>query len=88
MIFGTVSAALLLRWVPRVLPLESIYVLHFAASALVVLAVAHHLTYEGVGGGRSLLVRSWGEVKSALAETFGYLGVLGEKAPRLGCSFL
>jgi len=84
MILGTVSAALLLRWVPRFLPLESIYVLHFAASALVVLAVAHHLTYEGVGGGRALLVRSWSEVKSALAETFGYLGVFGREGAAFG----
>ncbi len=84
MILGTVTAALLLRWVPRFLPLEVIYLLHFAASAMVVVGLAHHLTYEGVGGGRALLVRSWGEVKSALAEAFGYLGVFGREGAAFG----
>ncbi|MBI2888027.1 MAG: cytochrome b/b6 domain-containing protein [Chloroflexi bacterium] len=84
MALGLVSAAFLLRWLERSLSLSDIYLLHYAASALVVFVVAHHVTYHGVSGGRGLLPRSRAEVKQALAELLGYVGVFARQRAVLG----
>lgn len=84
MLLGLVGAAFLLRWVERSFPLMTAYVLHHLGAALVVVVVAHHLVYQGISGGRGLIPHSWAEVKQALAELLGYLGVFARQRAVLG----
>lgn len=72
---GLITAAWLLKWFGDPFSLSTTYVLHFVGAGLVLLAVAHHLTYQLVGGGTGLLPRSWADVKNAAAEVIGYAGV-------------
>lgn len=72
---GLITAAWLLRWLGRPVSLETTYVLHFLGAGLTVVAVAHHLTYQLVGGGTGLIPRSWADFKNALAELVSYFGV-------------
>jgi cytochrome b subunit of formate dehydrogenase len=75
MVLCLITAAWLLRWFDNPFSLETTYVIHFAGAALILVAVAHHLTYQFVGGGTGLLPRSGADVKNAAAELAGYTGV-------------
>src|SRR5262245_56947047 len=70
-----ISAMWLLRWFDNPFSLETTYVIHFIGAAMILVAVAHHLTYQIVGGGTGLLPRSGADVKNAAAEVVGYTGV-------------
>ena len=72
---GIITAAWLLTWFERPVSLETVYILHFFGAGLTTAAVAHHLTFQFVGGGRGLLPRWGGDVRNALAEVVGYTGV-------------
>ncbi|HEY7270929.1 MAG TPA: cytochrome b/b6 domain-containing protein [Dehalococcoidia bacterium] len=69
-----VTAAMLLGWFGD-LSLNTLLMLHFIGAGFVVAAVAHHVTYQLVDGGRGLL--RWGkrEPMNALAEAVSYAGV-------------
>lgn len=72
---GLITAAWLLQWFGDPFSLETTYALHFLGSGLMLVAVAHHVTYQLVGGGTGLLPRSGADFKSAVAEVVGYTGV-------------
>jgi cytochrome b subunit of formate dehydrogenase len=72
---GLITAAWLLRWFADPFSLHTTYVLHFLGAGLTVTAVAHHLTYQVIGGGSGLLPRSGEDVKNAFAEAISYTGV-------------
>ena len=72
---GLITAAWLLRWFENPFSLQTAYALHFLGAGLTVTAVAHHLTYQVIGGGSGLLPRSGSDVKNAFAEVIGYTGV-------------
>lgn len=72
---GLITAAWLQRWIDRPFSLETTYTIHFVGAGLTLAAVAHHVTYELVGGGTGLLPRRKADVKNAVAEAVGYAGV-------------
>jgi cytochrome b subunit of formate dehydrogenase len=72
---GLLTAAWLLRWLHDPLSLSTTYLLHFIGAGMVLAAVAHHLTYQIVGGGAGLIPRRWADVKDCFAELVGYTGV-------------
>jgi thiosulfate reductase cytochrome b subunit len=72
---GLMTAAWLKRWFDRPFSLETTYIIHFVGAGMTLMAVAHHLTYELVGGGGGLLPRKVADFKNALAELASYTGV-------------
>jgi len=72
---GLITAAWLLKWFGDPFSLETTYALHFLAAGMMVAAVAHHITYQLVGGGMGLLPHSRADVKNAAGEVVGYTGV-------------
>lgn len=76
---GLLTAAMLLRWLRNPLSLNTTYLLHYIGAGLTVGAVAHYVAYEAAGGGGRLLIRSWSDVRSALGEVIGYLGVFRDR---------
>jgi cytochrome b subunit of formate dehydrogenase len=69
-----VTSMMLLGWFGGP-SLETTYLLHFIGAGFVVAAVAHHVTYQLVGGGQGLISWRKGDVKNAVAETVSYAGV-------------
>jgi cytochrome b subunit of formate dehydrogenase len=74
-VFGLITAIWLLKWVHNPASLRTTYILHFVGAGFSLAAVAHHLAYQLVGGGRGLVPRARSDVKSALGETASYTGV-------------
>lgn len=72
---GLITAVWLLNWFDRPFSLYTTYLLHFIGAGMTLAAVAHHVTFELVGGGTGLLPRRTADFKNALAELVGYTGV-------------
>ena len=70
-----ITAIWILDWFGNPVSLETTYVIHYLGAGFSVVAVAHHLTYQLVGGGRGLITRSRADVKNAIAEVVAYTGV-------------
>lgn len=70
-----ITATWLRRWFGRPFSLETTYVLHFIGAGLIMAAVAHHITFQRVGGGTGLIPKRRADFKNALAEMVGYTGV-------------
>jgi cytochrome b subunit of formate dehydrogenase len=70
-----VTAVFLLGWTGNPLSLETAYAVHLIGAGFVLAAVAHHLTYQIVGGGGGLIPTSRSDLKSAFAESVSYAGV-------------
>jgi hypothetical protein len=70
-----ITAMWLRRWFDGPFSLDTTYIVHFTGAGMIVAAVTHHIVYERVGGGTGLLPRRRADVKNALAELVGYLGV-------------
>lgn len=76
-LIGLGTAAMLLRWVDRVLDLQLIYVLHYVGAAFIAYAFFNVVTHSLVGGHTGLLP-GLRDVPDAVGELVGYLGVFGE----------
>lgn len=70
-----ITAVWLLKWLDNPVSLTTAYTIHFLGAGFSLAAVAHHVTYQLIGGGQGLLPRSRRDVKNAIAETVSYAGV-------------
>ena len=83
MIACVITAAWFVRWIQRPFDLETLYLLHFVAAALVLATSVHHLVHQMTLGGGGLKPEGH-DVKNAAAETVGYSGVFSKKRAALG----
>ncbi len=71
------TAAMLLRWVNRILDLQLIYVFHYVGSILIAYVLVSFVTHSLVGGYLGLWPKLR-DIPDALGELVGYLGIFGE----------
>lgn len=83
MIACLITAAWFVRWVQRPFDLETLYLLHFVAAALVLATSVHHLVHQMMLGGGGLTPQGH-DIKNAAAETVGYAGVFSKKRAAFG----
>ncbi|HBY96801.1 MAG: hypothetical protein M5U01_33650 [Ardenticatenaceae bacterium] len=76
-LIGLGTAAMLLRWVNRVLDTQLLYVLHYVGAALIVYALSNFMTHALVGGHMGLWPKLR-EIPEALGELVSYLGIFHE----------
>ncbi|MCL6649287.1 MAG: cytochrome b/b6 domain-containing protein [Chloroflexi bacterium] len=79
-----ITAMWFVRWFSRPFEVETLYLLHFIGAALLLVVVAHHVTYDWVFGGRGLQPHLPEDLKPAAAEVLGYAGVFARKRSVLG----
>jgi cytochrome b subunit of formate dehydrogenase len=77
MMTGMVTGAIVLRWVPRPDEMRLIFAIHYLGSALIVFAIAAHLTQNAITGGLGLIPRSLKDVGQALGNLVEYTGLFG-----------
>lgn len=76
-LLGLGTAAMLLRWVNRILDLQLIYVFHYVGSIFIAYVFVNFVTHSLVGGYLGLWPKLR-DIPDALGELVGYLSIFGE----------